>query len=136
MQPLANGDLALCIAWSGDVLGKTLGANSKIEFVVPDEGGILWVDNMAIPEGAANPIDAHMMMDFVYQPKINALETTFSYYGSPLKRSLLRGTVARKLLGDKVVFPPTSIVKRLELNQVSASGTRLRERIWTEFKAA
>jgi hypothetical protein len=34
------------------------------------------------------------------------------------------------------VFPPTTTVKKLEFNQVTAKGTRLRERIWTEFKAA
>jgi hypothetical protein len=27
-------------------------------------------------------------------------------------------------------------VKKLETNQVSANGKRLRERIWTEFKAS
>ncbi|MDQ3661469.1 MAG: spermidine/putrescine ABC transporter substrate-binding protein [Actinomycetota bacterium] len=72
VAPLAQGDLALCISWSGDVVGKTLGLNSKIRFTVPEEGGMLWTDAMGIPQNAANPIDAHAMMDFVYQPKVAA----------------------------------------------------------------
>ena len=43
---------------------------------------------------------------------------------------------AGALLKDPVVFPPAATVKKLETNQVSAAGKRLRERIWTEFKAS
>ena len=75
VAPLAQGDLAVCLAWSGDVVGKTLGANSKIRFTVPKEGGMIFNDCMAIPQGAANPIDAHEMMNFVYDPKIAAQMT-------------------------------------------------------------
>ena len=79
---------------------------------------------------------AHAWIDFVYQPRIAGLETSYTYYGSPLRRSLLKGTAAGKLLADKVVFPPPATLRKLEFNQVTAKGTRLRERIWTEFKAA
>ena len=51
-------------------------------------------------------------------------------------RSLLMGTAAGMLLGDMVVFPPPATVMKLETNQFSATGKRLRERIWTEFKAS
>ena len=107
-----------------------------VQYIVAKEGGELWIDYYNIPVGAKNHDAAHAWMEFVYQPKNNGVETSFTYYGSPLKRSLLKGTAATNLLNDKVVFPPTAVVKRLETNQVSPKGSRLRERIWTEFKAA
>ncbi|MDQ3940013.1 MAG: extracellular solute-binding protein, partial [Actinomycetota bacterium] len=118
VQPLANGDLALTIAWSGDVLGKTLGANSKIKFVVPDEGGILWVDNMAIPQNAANPIDAHELMNFVYQPDIAAQMTAWINYISPVPRAqeiLTQATDAytRQVASSPLVFPTPDMESRL-----------------------
>jgi spermidine/putrescine transport system substrate-binding protein len=131
---IARGKAWLGLGWNGD--GLLLASKVPTQYVVAKEGGELWIDYYNIPVGANNPDAAHAWMDFVYQPKIAGLETSYSYYGSPLKRSLLKGTAAGKLLTDKVVFPPTSIVKRLELNQVTATGYRLRERIWTEFKAA
>ncbi|MGH2777990.1 MAG: polyamine ABC transporter substrate-binding protein, partial [Actinomycetota bacterium] len=66
---LAREDIVASIAWSGDVIQLTLD-NPDLRFVVPDDGGILWVDNMAIPQNAEHPIDAHEMMNFVYEPEI------------------------------------------------------------------
>jgi spermidine/putrescine transport system substrate-binding protein len=118
VQPLANGDLALTMAWSGDVLGKTLGANSKIRFVVPDEGGILWVDNMAIPQDAANPIDAHEMMNFVYQPEIAAQMTAWINYISPVPAAQpilqkAKDAYTKQVAESPLVFPTPDMESRL-----------------------
>jgi spermidine/putrescine transport system substrate-binding protein len=131
---IARGKAWMGLGWSGD--GLLLAGKVPAQYVVAKEGGELWIDYYNIPVGARNPDAAHAWMDFVYRPKINALETSYTYYGSPLKRSLLRGVLARDVLSSKVTFPPASVVKKLETNQVSAKGTRLRERIWTEFKAS
>lgn len=122
------------LGWNGD--GLLLASKVPAQYVVAKEGGEIWIDYYNIPEGASNPEAAHAWINFVYDPKINGLETSYTYYGSPLKRPLLKKTAAGKLLADKVVFPPATTVKKLEFNQVTAKGTRLRERIWTEFKAA
>ena len=51
---LANGNLALTIAWSGDVSQMKLYDNPNVQFVVPEAGGMLWIDNMAIPKGVGS----------------------------------------------------------------------------------
>ena len=71
------------MAWSGDVFQLQFD-NPDLKFVVPDEGGVLWVDNMCIPQNAANPIDAHKFMDFVYDPKIAAQITGWVNYICPV----------------------------------------------------
>jgi len=131
---IAKGKAWMGLGWNGD--GLLLASKVPAQYIVAKEGGEIWIDYYNIPNGASNPEAAHAWIDFVYQPKINGLETSYTYYGSPLKRSLLKGTAAGKLLTDKVVFPPAATVKKLEFNQVTAKGTRLRERIWTEFKAS
>ena len=66
-QALADGSLAITMAWSGDVFQLQFD-NPDLEFVVPEEGAILWTDNMAIPKGAQHPNAALAMMDYVYDP--------------------------------------------------------------------
>jgi spermidine/putrescine transport system substrate-binding protein len=131
---IAKGKAWMGLGWSGD--GLLVASKVPAQYVVAKEGGEIWIDYYNIPVGAKNADAAHAWMDFVYQPKNNGVETAFTYYGSPLKRSLLKGTAAGKLLADKVVFPPPATVEKLEFNQVSPAGKRLRERIWTEFKAS
>ena len=116
--PLAQGDLALCISWSGDVVGKTLGANSKIRFTVPKEGGLLFTDAMGIPQNAANPIDAHAMMDFVYQPKIAAQMAAWINYITPVPeaRPILEkssDSYTRQIASSPLVFTTPEMESQL-----------------------
>ncbi len=117
VQPLAQGDLALTMAWSGDVLGKTLD-NPDIKFVVPEEGGILWVDNMCIPQNAEHPIDAMMMMDFVYQPEIAAQMTAWINYICPVPEAQdilkkAKDAYTRQVANSPLVFPTPEMEERL-----------------------
>ena len=80
---LARGDVALTMAWSGDVFILQLD-NPDLKFVVPEEGGILWTDCMAIPNNAEHPVDAMEMMNFVYDPKIAAQIAGYVNYICPV----------------------------------------------------
>ena len=60
------------MAWSGDIFQQNLSSGSHLKFVIPDEGGTLWTDNMMIPKYAQNPVDAMMLMDWYYRPPIAA----------------------------------------------------------------
>lgn len=130
---VAKGKAWIGLGWNGD--GLALMSKVPAQYVVAKEGGEIWIDYYNIPAGAKNAEAAHAWINFVYQPKVNALETSFTYYGSPLKRRALSGALAKNILNNPVVFPPANTLKKLETNKVTAKGTRLRERIWTEFKA-
>lgn len=82
---LAGKNLALTIAWSGDVTQMKLYDNPDVEFVVPDSGGMRWVDNMAIPKNADHPADAHAMMNFWYDPANAVPLSEYIGYFSPVK---------------------------------------------------
>lgn len=133
-QLLIAGKAVMAIGWNGD--GLAVAAKKPATYVVPREGAEFWVDSYAIPVGAKNVAAAHRWIDFVYQAKRNAVETAYTYYGSPLRRELLKGKLANSILNNPAVFPPASTLKKLEANKVSPRGTQLRNRIWTEFKNA
>lgn len=68
---LVSGDLAACFAWSGDVVQLQLD-NPNLQFLIPEEGLMLWADNMMIPKGSTNVDEAHEWMNFVYEPRVAA----------------------------------------------------------------
>jgi spermidine/putrescine transport system substrate-binding protein len=67
---LSAGNVAACMAWSGDVVQLQLD-NPNLEFVLPDGGGMIWTDNMLIPTGG-DVFTASTYMNFVYDPKVAA----------------------------------------------------------------
>ncbi|GAA3216718.1 spermidine/putrescine ABC transporter substrate-binding protein [Nonomuraea helvata] len=83
IDAVAKGDVWLSMAWSGDVFQRQL-AGEPVKFVVPEEGGTIWTDNMLIPKGAANPVDALMLMDYLYQPVVAAELDEFIQYVTPV----------------------------------------------------
>jgi spermidine/putrescine transport system substrate-binding protein len=83
IDPLSKGDIWASMAWSGDIFqANASGAN--LEFVVPKEGAAIWTDNMCIPLHAKHPRDAMTYMDYVYDPKIQALIADYVNYITPV----------------------------------------------------
>jgi spermidine/putrescine transport system substrate-binding protein len=67
--PLAKGDLAAAMSWSGDI--AQIG-NPHIHWNVPTAGGAVWTDNMLIPKGG-NVYTASVYMNYVYDPQVQGL---------------------------------------------------------------
>jgi spermidine/putrescine transport system substrate-binding protein len=82
LQDFAQKKVWAAFVWSGD-LASSGGEDDR--FIVPEEGCLIWTDNMMIPKGAANKYTAELMMDYVYDPKIAAQIAAYVYYISPVK---------------------------------------------------
>jgi spermidine/putrescine transport system substrate-binding protein len=82
-DPFSNGNLAITMAWSGDVFQLKFD-NPDLQFVVPEEGAMLWVDNMCIPKAAEHPNDALAMMNYVYEPDVAAQMAEWINYICPV----------------------------------------------------
>jgi len=80
---LAKGDLWATMAWSGDIFLKQAD-NPDLKFVIPEEGGVIWTDNMCIPVHAQHPVDAMTYMDYVYKPPIAAMLADYINYITPV----------------------------------------------------
>ncbi len=86
VDDLTNGNLAACMAWSGDILYyHTWGGYPNLEFVFPEGGCLFWTDNMMIPAGAEHPVSALTLMDFYYRPRIATMVAEWVLYMSPVK---------------------------------------------------
>ncbi len=113
VQPLAKGDLAASMAWSGDIF---LLADPKVKWGIAETGGIIFTDNMLIPTGGSVPT-ASTFMNFVYDPKIAAQLALGAGYISSVKgvkeeASKLNPDAAENTL----VFPTDAMFSQLHQN--------------------
>jgi spermidine/putrescine transport system substrate-binding protein len=86
LTAIENEDLWVTMAWSGDIINDKLyfPEYATFEFSALDSGAIVWVDNGCIPNHAANPVGAMMLMDWYYDPKYAAMLTEWNAYVSPV----------------------------------------------------
>jgi spermidine/putrescine transport system substrate-binding protein len=110
LQDFANKKVWAAFVWSGD-LASSGGEDDR--FIFPDEGVMIWTDNMLIPKGAVNKYTAELMIDFVYQPRIAAQIAAYVYYVSPVDGA---AEEIVKLDPDAaenpLLFPPPDVVAK------------------------
>jgi spermidine/putrescine transport system substrate-binding protein len=133
IDELTSGNTWISMAWSGDIFQQNLSSGSSLKFVIPDEGGTLWTDNMMIPKYAQNPVDAMMLMDWYYRPPIAAqLTESINYISAvPAAQPIIAHDAAkasgssRQLLHEvatsELVWPTPADYRRLH-NYPDVSG--------------
>jgi spermidine/putrescine transport system substrate-binding protein len=122
---LTKGNVAVAMAYSGDIV-QLQSDNPNLRFVFPEEGAMLAVDNMMIPEKAAHPYAAEVMMNFVYEPEIAAKICDYVNYISPVDgvREILLRTdpgVGR----NQLIFPDKATLERCHGYPALSSGDEL-----------
>jgi spermidine/putrescine transport system substrate-binding protein len=117
IDALGSGEVWITQAWSGDIFQKNVSDGTDFTFVIPEEGGTIWTDNMTIPITAKNPVDALELMDFFYDVEISASLAAYINYVCPVPAAQAQmRKEAEKLTGEdktgleeiadsKLVFP-------------------------------
>ena len=109
INALANGDICLAVGWAGDTFqararAKEAGNGVDIDYVVPKEGALMSLDNLAIPKDAPHVAEAYAFIDFLLRPEIAARNTAATNFAN--------GVIASKPLIDKEILENPSIYPR------------------------
>jgi spermidine/putrescine transport system substrate-binding protein len=106
---LAKGNVWLCAAYSGDLV-QLQSDNPHLRFAYPEEGSMLFTDNMMMPAKVQHPYAAETMMNFVYEPDIAAKIAAYVNYISPVKgvkEVLVKSDP--KIANNPLIFPSNAI---------------------------
>jgi spermidine/putrescine transport system substrate-binding protein len=68
---LAQGDVVAVIGWAADAI-QLQADNPDLEWVMPEEGCLIWWDNWVVPTGAPNPTAAYEWINYTYDPEHQA----------------------------------------------------------------
>lgn len=109
MKGLRNGTLAASLAWSGDVLQEQL-KNPYLKFVVPEEGLLIWSDDLLVPRGSTQAAAVAELAAYYYQPEVAARVAAWVNYICPVEGAREAMTkVAPDLVDNPLIFPDGSI---------------------------
>jgi spermidine/putrescine transport system substrate-binding protein len=83
-RDLLKADSVAVLGWSGDAV-QLIADNKNVAYKQPEEGFMIFTDSMQVPVGAPNAYTAQKMMDFVYDPEIQADIAAYVNYVPPVK---------------------------------------------------
>ncbi|MCK7593842.1 polyamine ABC transporter substrate-binding protein [Pseudomarimonas salicorniae] len=138
IDDLANGDLCLAMGYSGDVFqardrAAEAGNGVEIEYIIPKEGALRWVDVMAVPVDAPHPEQAHAFINYLLDPKVIASITDYVAYANP--NLAARPLMDPEIAGDPGIYPPDEVMAKLvDPKTLPNEQQRERVRAWTSIK--
>ena len=139
INDLANGDICLAFAWSGDVLqaadrASESGNGVQIEYKIPKEGTLMWFDMLAIPADAPNPGNAHKFLNYILKPEVIAKisnKVNFANANIPSK-SLIKADS----LNNPDIYPEEELMRKLFLAKILPPDIdRVMTRQWVDIKS-
>jgi spermidine/putrescine transport system substrate-binding protein len=118
---LAQGDVWACMAWSGDIV-QLEPDNPNLKWVQPDEGSMIWTDQLIIPKGG-DVFTASTLINWYYDPEIAAQVAAYINYVSPAKgaKEVLLGQDP-DLANNVLIFPTDEMLAKATLFDVNAAN--------------
>lgn len=126
-------EAALGVIYSGEAI-YTQRENSNLEYVIPEEGTNVWLDNWVILKDAPNKENAEKFIDFMCRPEIALMNFEYITYSTP-------NTAAQALIEDEdirnseIAFPDLSQYQLETFTYLGDDADTLYNDLWKEIKS-
>lgn len=132
---MIGNEAALGVIYSGEALFCQW-ENEDLEYVVPDEGSLVWFDSWVITKNARNKENALKWIDFLSRPEIALMNFEFITYSVP-------NVTAWDMIDDEevrnseIAFPGEDILDRCYSEEyLGEEGEMLYAEAWKKVKSA
>ena len=132
-QFMAAGDIDVATYWSGSA-SRSIEAGLPIQFIVPEEGAIGWLDGLSVPASSIKQDAAHAFIDWMIDPTFYA---RWAEEGAPVSANAVAAAALPDDSFNKRVLGDQAITARVQFQRPVAAETREAYlAIWQELKAA
>ena len=108
---LVTGEVAASMMYSGDAL-MVAEHHDEIVYVVPKEGGNIWVDYLVVMASSPKKELAKKFINFLNEPENAAQLAEFVYYATP--NLAAERLLPKEFLEDPTIYPSKSVLERSE----------------------
>lgn len=129
---LVNGEVAAAHIYSSDALRARKKTDGKVQYLFPDDGCTIWIDNLVIPTGAKNVNEAHELINFLLDAKSNVTTASLVFVIPSNKEAL--ALLPAELKNDPAVFPDKARTAKCEMLEDLGDTLQTWDRVWTEVK--
>lgn len=134
-QLVANGDVCMSEAWGGTTTAEVVKKNEDVHYVLPKEGGTLWVDGLSIAKGAPHKDAAYEFLNFILRPDIAAMATNDGGLASP-NSAAAEHVTDKSLLENAAVYAPEEQIEKADFIVDPGKAMSYYQEGWTKVKAS
>jgi spermidine/putrescine transport system substrate-binding protein len=128
---LESGEVEIAYGWAYDAM-VAQESSAPIQYIIPQEGTILWTDHFFIPANANNPHGAELFVNFILQPEIAAQIVNESYY--PMAVDGTEPFVFPEILQNPAIFPDRAQLEGAEITlPIHPERKWIYDDIWADF---
>ncbi len=131
---LNQGEVMLTLENSGDIF-QVMTENPDLDYSIPRQGAILWVDTMAIPKGARQVELAQKLINYLLEPQVAAQISNYTHYATPNQTAIQNQLIQAADLNNPAIYPPAAVQAKLQiLRDMPPAALQLYDAAWNEIK--
>ncbi|MDH5563587.1 MAG: spermidine/putrescine ABC transporter substrate-binding protein [Nitrospirota bacterium] len=130
-QLLVSGEVVLAHAWGGPV-ARAMRENPSIHYAIPQEGGTIWTDCLAVLASSSKKPLAMDFMNYLLGEEVALLTSKRLLFASANRH--VRNQLPPDIRDNIAVYPPQDILPRMEWMEDVHEAIRDYDRAWTELK--
>jgi spermidine/putrescine transport system substrate-binding protein len=131
---LATGQVVIAMGYAGNAY-EAAENNLAVNYVLPQDGALLWNDTLVIPANSPNKITAELFLNFLMRAEINATVVNENIFPTPNEAA--NEFIDPEILKNPLIYPPNDNLVNAELIlPLSPQGQQLFDEIWDRFSTA
>ncbi len=131
-QFFAAGDFVMAPYWSGSA-GRSITKGLPVQYIIPKEGAIGWLDGLSVAKGSKNPAAARAFINYMIDP---SFYTKWSGNGAPASANIKAAAALPAEDFNRAVLGDPDVVARVQFMQpVSDDRRKVYLEMWQELKA-
>jgi len=104
-----------------------------VDYLIPKEGTVLFVDMMAIPKDAEHVEDAYAFLNYIMVPEVIAKATNYLSYANGNEASM--PFISPAIAKNPNIYPPEDVKKKLYTLKIMPSKIeRVMTRTWISIR--
>lgn len=129
--PYVQGEVSLGMIWNGSAF-RAHKENPDIQFIYPREGGIIWMDNYAIPKNAEHKEVAYKFIDFMLRPE--SAKEVIETMGFSMPNEGVKALLEPTDVNDLTLFPPQEQIEKGVFQEDVGDAIDIYEKYWHLLK--
>lgn len=129
---MIDEDATIGTAWNGDVY-KATKENPHLKFIIPEEGFVIWVDNLCIPKTAPHVNNAYTFINFLLRADVGKEITLATSY--PTTNLAAQNLLPKAIRNNKIAYPPKEVMRHGQFQtDLGDNVLQTYEKYWEELK--